>query len=434
MPRPKKNKKIKRSNGQYLRPSGYEDDRKVDTYPVFDVLGIDTNEYGEVSMDNFIYYWIFITLNILQFRTIYHFSTIYLFTQVVFLVDWGAHWENQQYEWILAQETDCPAFVARHLNNQINSLKADVANLYEAAERAGLDIEPSNMQRELIPRANTQLSSASSTNRPRTRALSSPPQIRALLPPSHQSRALPTPRNRPPFYATEQVQSNQQWTIKLPNINLTRRRNLAIELAPTNIRSTVPNTPIRVRLPPSATITRPQNLQIEPGPINTAPIRMPVPSSTNLPEMYGLELQSTSQTQITATNTQPFQPEQAPIRMPSITTITRPEPIDTVPIQMPVSSSINLPEMHGPEMPSTNTQPLFRDVPLYVQPKCGRNQKSCSFCDYVSPYTSHVKRHIDRKHHIKNLVCDKCGKPFSTNEDLKRHQENAKKCEKKSKK
>ena len=46
----------------------------------------------------------------------------------------------------------------------------------------------------------------------------------------------------------------------------------------------------------------------------------------------------------------------------------------------------------------------------------------CKLCEYGSPYSSNLKRHIKEKHKkIRDHTCNECGKSFPQKDELNKH-------------
>lgn len=113
-------------------------------------------------------------------------------------------------------------------------------------------------------------------------------------------------------------------------------------------------------------------------------------------------------------------PVQATLRSPMLSATIQAQP------------TYNLIHANQPPLNPPNPSPINRpmEMPLYMEPSLS----FCDICGYASAKASHVKRHILRKHSQSKLLCCRCGKSFSTKEDLHRHETKTKKCISKTKK
>lgn len=303
-------------------------------------------------------------------------------------MDWGQQYGEDQYEWVPSERTDCPGFVANHLNDRINTLQSNVDKLNEIARNVGFDIPPTDDQ-PMLDNSHFELPTLQSTNPPLPLQAFGQ-QFNQLRPQSNAFGQPPLYRLRTatsfPFSSTSFPFSFDQNTSRFPTFTINRAHFNTFRRPPSNRLAITPS----VFHPSSST-------------------SIPVQGTPRLPI-----ISPTIQTQLNALGQPPS------IQIPTHS-LQPAQPVENQP-----TLHVNQPQIHAKQqqLHTIEQQPINRpkEMPLYIQPS-----SLCEICGYVSQ-VSHVKRHILRVHANSKISCPRCGKSFSTKDDIHRHQKKTKKC------
>lgn len=284
-------------------------------------------------------------------------------------MDWGEQYGPNRFEWKEANQTDCPAFVARHLNERMTAMESRVNDLFHTARFFNIPVPP--RQPEPVP----------------------PPQ----------SRVAPRSMNRG-LEQQQQPQTVSHYNRPTSTITSANRSPILETLFK-------PSNPINFDelFRPS---TSAYDVFRQPIILSTSRGQQNVfgQSSSNLPAIASHAHASSSA--VVSNANRP-----ASIRQPHPHTIEQPSPLSIAAV-----SAAQL------------------EMPLYVQPSTifsaenDYNKAYCDICGYSAYQVTSVKRHILRKHAKAKILCNRCGKAFTSNDNLRRHQKTTKKCLAKAKK